>query len=202
MNEPSGYALFRKMTAPVDVTHLMVETSRLILRPMKDADLPELHRILSNPEIAKFDGWQVSESLEETQRRLKQAMESREELAVVLKETGKLIGTFALQARDWAEYPIDRSFRGREFGFDLNQNDWGRGLMPEAVAAMTEYCFQTLGYDFVTCGYFVGNERSARLIEKCGFAFLYEGQHTMPTGERPVIRTYIRYNPRKEIYHV
>ncbi len=198
MKESQGYSLYRKMTAPVDVTGLYIETPRLVLRPVCQGDLAQLHQIVTNPEIARFDGWPVSDSEEETQRRLTQAIESREELAVVLKETGQMIGTFALQARNWMDYPIERTLQGREFGFDLNQDYWGRGLMPEAANAMADHCFRKLGFDFVTCGYFLGNERSARLIEKCGFSFLYEGQHTMPTGQRPVIRTYIRYNPYKE----
>ncbi len=196
------YKVFKQMTAPVDVTGVKIETDRLILRPIGQEDLLELHEIRTTPEIAKFDGWEVSKILEDTQEALDHAVASKEDLAVVLKETGKLIGTFALQARNWKQYPVDRRLKGREFGFDLNKQYWGRGLMPEALNAVTEYCFNVLSYDFVTCGHFLENVQSARVIEKCGYTFLFEDAHTMPTGKEEMIRTYIRYNPDKENHNV
>ncbi len=198
----NGYKLYKKMTAPIDVSDIRIEPPRLILRALEEGDLPDLHEISSNPEIAKFDGWKVSDSVEETRERMLQTIAEKEDLAVVLKETGKMVGTFGIQARNWLDYPIDTNLMGREFGFDLNQKFWGKGIMSEAVTAVSDYCFRVLGYDFVTCGHFLGNERSARLIEKCGFVFLFEAEHTMPSGSRPVIRTYIRYNPYKEKNYV
>ncbi len=188
----------KNMTAPIDVTDIHIETDRLILRPICQEDFPELHKISTTPEIAQFDGWEVSRSDEDTQNRMNRAIESKEELAVVLKETGKMVGTFAIQSRPWNMYPIDRSLKGREFGFDLMKEYWGRGLMPEALNAVTDHCFRQLGYDFLTCGYFLGNARSARMIEKCGYVFLFEDVRTMPDGHPQGIRTHIRYNPYKE----
>ena len=63
--------------------------------------------------------------------------------------------------------------------------------MPEALRAVTAYCLDTLSYDFVTCGHFLRNGRSSRVIEKCGFHFLFEAEHTLPTGVKEQIRSYI-----------
>ncbi len=186
------------MTAPIDVTDIRVETDRLILRPICQEDLPELHEIWTTPEVIKFSGWEATESLEETQKRMIRYLETKAVLALVLKETGKMIGTFALQARNWAQYPMDSELKGREFGFDLNKDYWGRGLMPEALKAVTEYCFAQLHYDFVTCGHFKDNMQSSRCIQKCDYTFLFENMHTMPNGKQENILTYIRYNPNKE----
>ncbi len=191
------YEHFKKMNAPFDATGLLLETERLILRPIEVGDLEALHTIRSTPEIAQFDGWDVSQSLEDTRKALVQAVESREELALVLKQTGKMIGTFALQARPWPLYPINADLQGREYGFDLNKDYWGRGLMPEAILAMNDYCFRELRFDFITCGYFSGNTKSARVIEKCGFDFLFEDSRTMPSGDQVQLRTYILYRPNR-----
>lgn len=192
----------KKMTAPVDVTNIRIETDRLLLRPMQETDLEDYHEYHVIPEVADMTGWSCSESLEVSRQRLHVEIEARDGLAVVLKETGKMIGGISLQSRNWSMYPIDRSSRGREFGVELNKAYWGRGLMPEAVRAVTDYCFDTLNYDFLTAGHFLRNARSARMIEKCGFAFLFEAEHTMPSGVKEQIRTYILYNPHKEKKHV
>ncbi len=183
----------KNMTAPIDVTDIRIETERLILRPVCQEDFPELHHISTTPEIAQFDGWLVSQSEEDTRKRLDKAIASKEELALVLKETGKMAGTFALQVRDWRTYPIDRNLKGREFGFDLMKEYWGRGLMSEAVKAVTDYCFRELHYDFLTGGYFTGNHQSLRVLEKCGYQFLFEDVRTMPYGKDVTIRTHIKY---------
>ena len=41
--------------------------------------------------------------------------------------------------------------------------------MPEAVEVVINYLFNTLGLDFLTCGYYDFNNQSRRVQEKCGF---------------------------------
>ena len=126
-------------------------------------------------------------------------MNDNETLALELKSEGKLVGTLSLQKRIWSIYPIDASCRGREFGFELNREYWGRGLMPEAVAAVCGYCFRVLNYDFLTAGYFLGNGQSERAIVKSGFADLFTAEHEYPGKWKKMIHTWIKYNPQKEI---
>lgn len=193
------YVLYnpRKMTAPFDAGAVQIETDRLLLRSIRESDLQDLHEITTVPEIADMNGWTRSESLENTREFLQRHIREKETLALVLRENGKMVGTFSIQPRYWEGYPIDRTLRGREFGFDLNRDYWGRGLMPEALRAVTSYCLNTLHFDFVTCGHFLRNGRSSRVIEKCGFQFLFEAKHTLPTGVKEQIRTYIIYNKGK-----
>ena len=191
--------IVRQMSAPFDAASITLETKRLLLRPVNQNDLSDIHEIVSDPEVAVTAGFACSENLDMSVKRMLEYMDDNETLAVVLKETNKMIGTVSLQKRDWTMYPLDRKLKGREFGFDLNRSYWGRGLMPEAMQAVCRYCFETLGYDFLTAGYFLGNAKSERAIEKCGFAFLFEAEHEHPGHWKKMIRTHILYNPRKEI---
>jgi ribosomal-protein-alanine N-acetyltransferase len=190
------------VSAPVDPNSIWRETHRLILRPLSLEDLQDIHEISSQEEVAQMSGWQCCETPEMSEKRLKHDIEDRETVAVVLKENCKVIGTISLQKRPWHLYPIDRSLKGREFGFDLNKDYWGRGLMPEAVQELMDYCFETWGYDFLIAGHFQDNIQSKRAIEKCGFQFLFEDDRELPSGKVYHIYTYIKYNPRKEIKHV
>jgi len=191
--------IIKQMSAPIDAASITLETPRLLLRPVNQNDLTDIHEIASDPKVAETAGFAVSENLEASAKRMLEYMDDNETLAVVLKEERKLIGTVSIQKRGWTMYPIDRKLMGRELGFDLNRNYWGRGLMPEAVRAVCEHCFKTLGYDFLTAGHFRGNTQSARVIEKCGFTFLFEAEHENPGKWKKSIPTYIQYNPHKEI---
>jgi len=191
--------IIQKMTAPFDVTGIEIETQRLILRPWLETDLLDFHEYAQQEEVTCPAGWRRSENLDMSREQLKHYMDSKETFALVCKDNNKVIGSISAQWRPWHQYPIDRRLRGREFGFDLNREYWGMGLMPEAVKAVTEYCFDTLNFDYVTCGHFLDNDQSARCIEKCGFSFLFESVHENPGNWTKMIRTYIQYNPHKEI---
>jgi ribosomal-protein-alanine N-acetyltransferase len=188
-----------RISAPVDAVSITLKTERLYLRPVNQNDLTDIHEIVSDPEVTATAGFPISSTLEDSVKRMLEYMDDNETLAVVLKENNKMIGTVSLQKRHWPMYPIDRKLQGRELGFDLNRKYWGRGLMPEAVRAVTDYCFQKLNYDFLTAGYFLGNARSQRAIEKCAFEFLFEAEHENPGLWKKMICTYIKYNPHKEI---
>lgn len=192
--------IVRRMSAPIDAASIAMETERLVLRPVNQSDLSDIHEIVSDPEVVEAAGFPISITMEDSVKRMLEYMDDNETLALVLKENGKMIGSVSLQKRFWYQYPIDRKLRGRELGFDLNRSYWGRGLMPEAVRAVAAYCFEKLNYDFLTAGCFLNNSRSGRTIEKSGFRFLFESEHENPGLWRKMIRTYIQYNPHnKEI---
>jgi [ribosomal protein S5]-alanine N-acetyltransferase len=57
-----------------------------------------------------------------------------------------------------------------ELGYWLASRHWGRGIMTEAVLAVSNYGFQELGISRITAAIFLGNAASARVLEKCGFS--------------------------------
>lgn len=56
-----------------------------------------------------------------------------------------------------------------ELGYWLARPFWGRGLMTEALKPVLRYCFATLRLAKLTAHVFVGNDASARVLEKLGF---------------------------------
>jgi|JI10StandDraft_1071094.scaffolds.fasta_scaffold1242090_2 ribosomal-protein-alanine N-acetyltransferase len=56
-----------------------------------------------------------------------------------------------------------------ELGYWLGVAYWGRGIMPEAVRAMTAFAHQEMGLRRVHAKVYQGNERSSRVLIKAGF---------------------------------
>ena len=191
--------IFLQMNAPFDVTQHRLETVRLYLRPLEQDDLEGFHSMAILPEVADFSGWECSRSIEDTRKNLNRHLTRKETFALVLKETGKFIGTLSVQPRNWPAYPLDQTLKGRELGFDLHPNYWGRGLMPEAVNAVIDLCFGKLDFDFLSAGHFSGNSRSARVIEKCGFHFLFEDDLLLTEDRSVRVFTYIRYKEKNNV---
>ena len=56
--------------------------------------------------------------------------------------------------------------------------------------------FEKLGYDFVSAGYFRGNARSARVLEKCGFQYLFDYDLKLTEEKTVSVATFIRYKEK------
>ena len=70
-----------------------------------------------------------------------------------------------------------------EIGYWLGVPHWGKGLIPEAVFRLQKRCFMELGCKAVWAMYFAGNERSRRVMEKCGFRYQHAGLGVDLLGE-------------------
>ena len=184
------------MNAPVDVTNIRIETQRLILRPWQESDVADFYAYASVDGVGQMAGWLPHKDMEESKRILQMFIEERKTLALELKESGMVIGSIGLETRD-ADLGIPEALMGREIGYVLRKDYWGRGLMPEAVKAVINYCFTELGFDWLTCGHFVWNNQSRRVVEKCGFRYVKDVIHNTRFGTEEQAKLYVLYNPNK-----
>lgn len=171
------------MNAPVDVTNIRIETDRLILRAWEKSDLHDFYEYARVEGVGEKAGWNHHQSIGESQRILDSFIRNKKTFALVLKENGKVIGSLGLEPRD-EDAGLTEELQGREVGYVLSKDYWGRGLMPEAVQAVIRYCFDVLNYDYMTCGHFDHNDRSRRVVEKCGFVFLKKVVTPHCSGDR------------------
>jgi [ribosomal protein S5]-alanine N-acetyltransferase len=56
-------------------------------------------------------------------------------------------------------------------GYWLGENFWRRGIMTEAVAALTDFSFRNFPPRRISAEVFANNPASARVLEKAGFIF-------------------------------
>ena len=186
------------MIAPVDVTGIRIETQRMILRPWRKTDVADLFEYASVDGVGQRCGWLPHKNPEESGMILDMFIREKKTFALELKDTGKVIGSIGLEERD-ADLGIDEALKGREIGYVLNKDYWGRGLMPEAVNAVIDYCFRQLSFDWLTCGHFLWNDQSRRVVEKSGFRYVKDVIHRTRFGTEELTKLYVLYNPHKEI---
>ena len=184
------------MIAAIDVTDIRIETERLILRPWRGSDLDDFNEYARVDGVGQMCGWLPHKDIDESRRILSMFIDEKKTLALELKENGKVIGSMGLETRD-ADLGIPENLQGREIGYVLNKDYWGRGLMPEAVKAVIDYCFAQLHFDWLTCGHFLRNNQSRRVVEKCGFRYVKDVVHITRFGTEEPTKLYILYNPNK-----
>ena len=147
---------------------LTFETERLILRPWRKSDLGDFYEYAKDPEVGPNAGWKPHENMDESRRILQSFIDGEEVRAVVLKQTGKVIGSLGLHPDRLRHEGMGE---GREIGYVLSHKFWGRGLMPEAVRGAIRFAFETMRLDYLAVAHFPSNARSRRVIEKCGFRY-------------------------------
>ena len=158
------------MNAAFEINGLMLETERLILRPFAQSDLYDFYEYASIEGVGEMAGWKHHETVEESQKILDGFIEGKKTFAIVFKESNKVIGSLGVEKYGMEEALTEfNTYKGREIGYVLSKDYWGRGIMPEAVRAVIDYLFHSLDLDFLLCGYYDFNKQSKKVQEKCGF---------------------------------
>ena len=188
------------MNAEFDITGIRIETERLVLREWNLSDVDDLFEYASVPDVGERAGWPHHQNKEESLYRVKHFIEEKHTFAIVYKENNKVIGSVGIEFYGSEDKLTEfKNYKGREIGYVLSKDYWGKGIMPEAVNLVIDYLFNVLDYDFLLCGHFDFNNQSKRVQEKCGFVeyrrLTYDTN--MGTKEKGILSLLV--NPKKKI---
>ncbi len=147
----------------------MIETERLILRPWEESDAESLYKYASDPLVGYPAGWPMHTSVENSRDIIKNVLSARETYAVCLKENNKAIGSIGLKIGDATD--MTEREDECELGYWLGKPFWGMGIIPEAAKDLIKHAFENLGMRAIWCGHYDGNNKSRRVMEKCGFKY-------------------------------
>jgi RimJ/RimL family protein N-acetyltransferase len=154
-----------------------LETPRLILRRWRTSDKYDCYEYAKLDTVGPDAGWRPHSSVDESKKIIRGILSKPGTYAVVLKETGKVIGSIGLH--DTSISRDDAGNNALEMGYVLNPEYWGQGYIPEAAMALIDYVFSELHLDNLWCGHFDYNDKSRRVCEKCGFEYMFNKQATI-----------------------
>jgi RimJ/RimL family protein N-acetyltransferase len=144
----------------------VLETERLTLRPLEMADAPALVEVCKDREIAANtltipfpysmrDGLRWLSSLQPGRERGEHVC-----FGICRREDGAVIGTIGLM--------VQRDHDRAEIGYALAKPLWNRGYATEAVKAVIDYGFKTLGLHRIYASHYGRNPASGRVMIKAG----------------------------------
>ena len=183
------------MNARVDLTNVVLETERLILRAWKETDLDDFYEYAKVDGVGQMAGWNPHESIQESKNILDMFMKEKNQFALELKANHKVIGSLGLNELSLSLSDEYDNLVGREIGYVLSKEYWGNGLMAEAVNTVIEFCFKEEKYNYLMCSHSVNNNQSKRVIEKCKFIFVKESTRITINGSEQIFRYYVLDNP-------
>jgi RimJ/RimL family protein N-acetyltransferase len=169
--------------------HIVLETERMLLRRLTEADAGPLAALYGDPRVMRFITLQPPSLAEVESKILPAYLREYQELAdglgsfaAVEKETGQLAGRVSLKPA--SSYGLTG---GTELGYRLYPAFWGRGLATEGALALIASAFGRLHLDRVVATTMADNVGSWRVLEKCGLrrvrTFYYPDADLMPGAE-------------------
>ena len=164
----------------------ILETDRLVLRPVALTDAPMMQQYVNNWNVVKYLSlrlpWPYPDDGAETFLRdiCLPSVEAGKQFvwAITLKDDpeGKFVGII-----DYRFEPDDHGERG----FWLAEHLWGQGLMSEAVTAMQDYMFFDYGLESIAACNATDNIASSRLKQKYNAEFIEEIELECHAGKVP-----------------
>lgn len=185
------------MNANVDLTGVVLETDRLIIREWNEADLEDFYEYAKVDGVGQMAGWNPHTSIQESKTILETFIKEKKTFALELKDNHKVIGSLGLEKLSLSLGEEYDSFLGREIGYVLSKDYWGKGLMSEAVNRVIKFCFEKEKYDYLMCSHSIVNNQSKRVIEKCGFRFVKENVRVARNGNEHISLYYVLENSSK-----
>lgn len=188
------------MNIAFNINGKIIETSRLILRAFTPSDLDDFYEYASVEGVGEMAGWKHHESKDESQEILDMFIKDDNVFAIVDKTNNKVIGSLGIELYSKEDELSElNDYKGRELGFVLSKDYWGKGLIPEAVNSVINYLFNEIDLDFILCGHFNYNKQSKRVQEKCGFLPYRSSTMKTRTGTTEQVTFTLLLNPNKKI---
>jgi RimJ/RimL family protein N-acetyltransferase len=153
----------------------MIETTHLLLRPLRDDDLAAYTAIWAKPAVVRFlpSEGDTSRAADTAASFIGQWgerawLDSYWPWAVVERASGRLIGHAGLR--------FSPGLDAAELLYMLDDSVWGRGYASEAANAACDFARDRLNLDYVAAVALADNTGSVGVLRKAGFAF--EGETT------------------------
>ncbi len=153
--------------SPVDHFPIL-ETERLRLRQLRPGDAADVFRFRGDYQVTHYNFGAPYQTMVQAERlidSINQNFEQRREFRwgiTVTDEGDRVIGLAGFNY--WNQHD-----RRASVGYDLAQDHWGRGIIPEAMRVILDFGFRRLNLNRIEADCTVENTASVRVLEKLGF---------------------------------
>lgn len=146
-----------------------IETKRTIMRKFQLEDTDAMFKNwASDEQVTRFLTWKPHANRKVTQDVMEtwcaHYHNNTYHWALVLKETNEPIGSIGIVRL------YEEDSRG-EFGYAISREHWNKGIVTEAMTALLDYFFNTIGFETIDGVHDVNNPASGRVMQKLGMAY-------------------------------
>lgn len=155
----------------------ILETERLILRPLSTADAPVVFKWASDERVSRYMIYPNHKDISVTLQWLESIDNSSEndyDFGFVEKDSGELISSGGVywesERNQW------------RVGYNLRFASWHKGYATEAAKEMVRFAKEELGAERIGSCHAVENPNSGRVLQKCGLVFTKYSEYSKFDG--------------------
>ena len=154
----------------------VLETERLILRPLTIGDLQAIFKWAGDSRVNKYMIYPLYKNPEDGREWLSHLYEKEKNIdyGFVYKETGELIGSGGIYYHEDADT--------WNIGYNLKFDFWKKGLTVEAMEKIIEYAKRRFDIKVIEGEFCVDNYGSRRVMEKLGMSYYKDDEYTKLDG--------------------
>ncbi len=150
---------------------VQIYTARLLIRTFQSGDAPCLYQFVRDNETQLYDTGPYTLRSNPTIDASRQFLARLEQdrlmgkwlwNAILDKQTEAYLGHISIMY-------IDNAVKRCELGYFISMEESGKGYATEALEAIVDYCFRSLGMNKIRLRIKRGNEASIRVAKKVGF---------------------------------
>lgn len=151
----------------------VIETERMILRPLTVADAKAVLEWSSDKRVSRFMSYPGYDDINIAMDWLTSLQDEKIEWnwGFVLKNSGRLIGSGSI-----GEDKFMDGYWG--IGYNIRYDCWNQGYTTEAMRAIIAFAHNELGADKICSDHAVDNPASGRVMEKLGMRFDHYGEYS------------------------
>ncbi|MBP2622886.1 GNAT family N-acetyltransferase [Streptococcus oricebi] len=159
--------------------HMIIETDRLLLRPVTLDDAEEMFDYASDEENTRFVFARHS-SVEDSKNQIARYFLSRPlgNYGIEIKESHTFIGSIDL-------HKLDEQLKTAAIGYGLNKEYWKQGYATEALEALLACAFEQVGMNKLIACYDEANPASGRVMAKAGMTFSHQEPYATIDKKEP-----------------
>lgn len=156
-----------------------LETKRLIIRELREADLEGIFELDSNTKVHKYLGNNPIKTKEEAKNSIRFIREQYKErgigrFAVIEKKSGEFIGWSGFKLNKGEKETLNGFNNFIDIGYRFIPKYWQKGYGLEAAIACLDFGFKILKYDIIYGAADIENVGSNKILQKIGLQFVNE----------------------------
>ena len=147
---------------------MQIITQRLLLRTITLEDIPNIHKLNSEPKVAEFSINDIPESIEETQNEVRPYIEAQNEcprknysFVISTLDSNDFIGLAGISL-------LSDKLKMGEIYYKLLPTYWNKGFATEVSKSLIKLGFEQLNLHRIEAGTNTDNYGSIKVLEKSG----------------------------------
>ena len=155
--------------------NLILETERLLLRPLELTDAEAMFAMDNNPEVHKYLWQNPTKTIEEAIKTIENVKSQYEKnnigrFATILKETNEFIGWTGIKYID--DHIENGNTNFYDYGYRLGVKFWNKGYATEASIAWLNHGFNKMNIQIMNAYTHSQNGASNHILQKVGMNFM------------------------------